>query len=485
MSAEKLTKSVLFYVVLLCLFLSYFFTTCVGDELDELDRRLTAVEEQLAQIQAKVDASKWVTEITNDVNGFTIHFSDGTTVPLTNGRDGIQGKAGTSWFIREGFWGKLEDGVETITGYQAIGKDGKPGRSPQIVDGYWTIYPWNAESAKYDTITTRYMADTLSSYIVDMWEYYELHVPVQKRDENGDLVYDPPGDPTGKPVTEWKELKLPKWVEDPLVLNFLGYAYKSGDELRLIGDWNYEYRYMYPLLYPGGPGGSTIDSTSWVGETKSITNQWLFSFMINNDTLAVFKANKDVATVTGLTFTLEDTQGTVISPLKLGTPVRFTGLLTKASADSIYYAPIYTDSRDYSDAEEGAIKRDRGIYYRLATAVALGDTVRSNLAPTTIHIRRGGPVSESHVERVNYQFAVSDTFSVTKDAANRLGFDSDSANIYDFRFFEHPTPGTPRISSGPEGTFVINVVDTLQMVVYKLHIDGRVHSDTITIKSQP
>ena len=87
MSTEKITKRFLFYVLPLCLLLSYLLTTCYGADLDDLDNRITSVEEQVKALQEKVNAMRWVKSVATVSGGFRIVFDDDSSFDIVNGRE--------------------------------------------------------------------------------------------------------------------------------------------------------------------------------------------------------------------------------------------------------------------------------------------------------------------------------------------------------------------------------------------------------------
>ena len=132
----------------LCIGLATTFVACskyddgvVLSRLDKAESRLTSVEsrvnainEGLKSLSSVVDAlqkGKYVTTVSPTEDGYTITFSDNTTVNLKHGAKGDKG----------------EQGAQGLTGSQGIqGETGKAGHTPQIsviqeADGayYWQI----------------------------------------------------------------------------------------------------------------------------------------------------------------------------------------------------------------------------------------------------------------------------------------------------------------------------------------------------------
>lgn len=116
--------------------------TAIKEQIGSLDDRLSKVEEDLATLELNVDAMKTLAdalkngkyiesyEALEDGSGYTIRFSDGTTIVVKHGAKGDKGDTG-------------ETGATGATG--AAGADGKDGVTPTVtvkeVDGeyYWFI----------------------------------------------------------------------------------------------------------------------------------------------------------------------------------------------------------------------------------------------------------------------------------------------------------------------------------------------------------
>ena len=153
------------------------FVSCkdYDDDIENLQGQINSNKDAIAALQKLVGEGKWVAAISPIENGFTITMSDGTTQTVTgiNGKDGVDGKNGTEWTIGEdGFWYK--DGEKTDA--KAVAKDGvdgKPGAngqtapSPEIVDGKWVVYSWNAETGEFEKKDTGISAQGTGAYYVE------------------------------------------------------------------------------------------------------------------------------------------------------------------------------------------------------------------------------------------------------------------------------------------------------------------------------
>ena len=113
--------------------------SAIKEQIDNLDDRLTKVEEDLATLELNVEAMRTLTEALKagkyietvvaleDETGYTITFSDGSSIVIKNGEKGDKGETG-------------ETGATGATG--AAGKDGvTPTITVKDVDGvlYWFI----------------------------------------------------------------------------------------------------------------------------------------------------------------------------------------------------------------------------------------------------------------------------------------------------------------------------------------------------------
>jgi hypothetical protein len=493
MSTEKITKSFLFYVVPLCLLLSYILTTCYGADLDELDDRISSVEEQLKALQAKVDANKWVTNVTAITDGFRITFSDNTSIDVkhgTNGKDGERGPAGvngTSWAIsNENIW--LRDGEST--GRYATGP------APQVVDGKWVFIEWNNNKIDYDTIVTDYVADTLASYVVDFGQYYELYMPEQ-------TTYMDPEDGEQKTRLEWKMIELPKYnraLDPPLVFRFLGYGRViNEDTVQLVnGDFNLTWWYLDQIRDWDGNGPLTEQSSLWKWKWRGAQEIKTDSFMItelpaNNRYAVVFSINRP--NITTYKIELIDSKGNSLEAVALENARNFdNGLITKAGSngDTVYYARIKT--QPYFPGEGSLIQQKGNIYYRL-----LVDTFKSELSPYPINLKyKYEGLQKARVNNITDPSATADhdTFKIAYDdrtTDHSLTF-TNTANLFDHYIYTDST--RIAIDSIPAGSVLVprtfRLDSTLTppatykfpIYVYTLHVDGTTDKDTVWIKAE-
>ena len=93
------------------------------DAIDNLQTQIDANAAGLAELQAKVNAGNWVTDIKSITGGFEITFNNGNKYSIVNGKDGSVVEIGENgnWFI---------DGVDT--GKPARGEKGETGATGPV-----------------------------------------------------------------------------------------------------------------------------------------------------------------------------------------------------------------------------------------------------------------------------------------------------------------------------------------------------------------
>ena len=93
------------------------------DDIDNLQTQIDANAAGLAELQAKVNAGNWVTDVKTITGGFEITFNNGNKYSIVNGKDGSVVEIGENgnWFI---------DGVDT--GKPARGEKGETGATGPV-----------------------------------------------------------------------------------------------------------------------------------------------------------------------------------------------------------------------------------------------------------------------------------------------------------------------------------------------------------------
>ena len=136
------------------------FTSCkdYDDDINNLLSQITANADAIKALQSKVDAGKWVTEVSAITNGFKVTFSDGQSFEVVNGADGAAGADGTQIAIGEdGYW--YFDGEKSE--YKAVSDEetGKT-KAPYVneEDGYWYFYneDGTAQKSAYKALGAAY-----------------------------------------------------------------------------------------------------------------------------------------------------------------------------------------------------------------------------------------------------------------------------------------------------------------------------------------
>ena len=133
------------FTFLMVALLGFALTGCrqkIWDELEDLDNRVTALEEavkkitqDIAAMQSIVNALQnnvYVTDVITTSDGYTIQFSDGTSAVISNGQDGVnapvisvkQDADGYYYWTLDGEW-LIVDGKKV----RANGKDGVNGQN--------------------------------------------------------------------------------------------------------------------------------------------------------------------------------------------------------------------------------------------------------------------------------------------------------------------------------------------------------------------
>ncbi|WP_298074919.1 hypothetical protein [uncultured Bacteroides sp.] len=177
------------------------FTSCkdYDDDITNLQTQVDGIKADLKALQAKVDAGKYVTNVTKSGVGIVITWNDNTTSTIETikgdkGDKGEDGKAGTVVTIVDGYWAfdgvkseypavgpkgdKGDPGKDGVDGKDGVnGTNGADGHDAKVSEnGYWMV--WDAEAGKY--VETEYIAGGVRA--VETAGGYNLTV----RDENGD-----------------------------------------------------------------------------------------------------------------------------------------------------------------------------------------------------------------------------------------------------------------------------------------------------------
>ena len=110
------------------------------DDIDNLQTQIDANAAGLAELQAKVNAGNWVTDVKTITGGFEITFNNGNKYSIVNGKDGSVVKIGANgnWFIDNVDTGKPARGEKGETG--ATGPRSEERRVGKECRSRWSPY---------------------------------------------------------------------------------------------------------------------------------------------------------------------------------------------------------------------------------------------------------------------------------------------------------------------------------------------------------
>ena len=144
------------------------------DDISNLQGQIDGVAADVADLQAQINAGKWITNVAAIEGGFTVTFSDGQTFNIVNGAAGTPGTQIT--IGEDGYWyfdGEKSDYLAVANG--EIGKINVPYVNTE--DGYWYFYNEEGEAVK-----SAYKA-VGAAYAVAANGGYNLYLP----NENGEM----------------------------------------------------------------------------------------------------------------------------------------------------------------------------------------------------------------------------------------------------------------------------------------------------------
>lgn len=133
------------------------FVSCkdYDDDIDRIDTELGDLKSKLDALQTEFNAGKYITNVATTAEGITITLNDGSSYPITNGKDGAPGAPGEA--------GAAGDKVEIndegffiingkVTEWKAIAKDASTGETIKIKtptvseNGCWVFYDEKGEA---------------------------------------------------------------------------------------------------------------------------------------------------------------------------------------------------------------------------------------------------------------------------------------------------------------------------------------------------
>ena len=317
------------------------FTSCkdYDDDIDQINNELTEIKSSLSALQAKVDAGKYVTNVTKSGDGIVVTWNDGTssTIETIKGDKGDKGDKVTitidptskNWMI---------DGIDT--GICAEGKDGAgtsgtngvDAKSPSISEttGNWVVYAWDSEKQEYVGTDTGVSAQGASAYVVDKGNYYELNVAVDK---------------AGSAYTT---VKLPKTPVVITEIEVLGLIIENADGSAKLTAWgNAGIPYNFTLV-------SKAQAKAWndLDGSKKLKENQALSTLSNSDLLIRIAP----AALDASEFSFKMVNSKLgEAPMTLGAPEAFNGLLTRAvSGNGLWKVAV--------SANEGETYKDNAAY---------------------------------------------------------------------------------------------------------------------------
>ena len=318
------------------------FVSCkdYDDDIDRIDNTLNDLKSKLDALQTKVDAGKYVTNVATTADGITITLSDGTSYPITNGKDGDKGEAGAAGDKVE----ISEDGFFIINGktteWKAVAKDAAGQtikiKAPTVAaDGTWVFYDEKGEPQS----TTIKVAPVTA---------------VQNEDKTWTLTV---WDAAGKSQT----IKLPTAASMITEAEVLGYLNTS------VGNYTDDGHY-YPVADNTNGYGQVDYNFTIVGDLVDAQKKWNKEDGVKKlvkgqalSTISSYQSNLLVriapATLDAseLAFSLVNSK-LENAPIVLGTPKAYTGLITRAagSGNGLWVVPV--------SAEEGKTYKNEAEY---------------------------------------------------------------------------------------------------------------------------
>mgnify|MGYP000033300511 FL=1 len=303
------------------------FTSCkdYDDDIDQINNELTEIKSSLSALQAKVDAGKYVTNVTKSGDGIVVTWNDGTssTIETIKGDKGDKGDKVTitidptskNWMI---------DGIDT--GICAEGKDGAgtsgtngvDAKSPSISEttGNWVVYAWDSEKQEYVGTDTGVSAKGASAYVVDKGNYYELNVAVDK---------------AGSAYTTVKLPKTPVVITEIEVMGQV--ATEDNGKTYQVTDWSEPISYNFVLATK-----ANADKWNKLDGAKKLKEGQALSTLSNGNLLVRIAP----AALDASEFSFKMVNSKLgEAPMTLGTPTAFNGLLTRAvSGNGLWAMPL-------------------------------------------------------------------------------------------------------------------------------------------------
>ena len=145
------------------------------DDIDNLQTQIDANAAGLAELQAKVNAGNWVTDIKSITGGFEITFNNGNKYSIVNGKDGSVVEIGENgnWFIDGVDTGKPARGEKGETG--ATGPVGPVGPEGPVgpVGPEGPVGPVGPEGPAGPAGKSPFIGDGTGEFEKDYWYFYD------------------------------------------------------------------------------------------------------------------------------------------------------------------------------------------------------------------------------------------------------------------------------------------------------------------------
>jgi hypothetical protein len=488
---------------------SIIFTGCGKDydlDIDRLTKKtnshdtvLNTLQTQITAIQNNIANARWITSVEATSTGYVIHFNAGTPNPITISH-GLPGTAAVIWQIGSGVttgtytdsvWHRIEGGQVIVTDSRAIpangrdGVDGAPGtpipvKAPNIVNGYWVTYEWDPliNDFKPTTHMNYPLAGGLIAYVVDNPDNPNQWILRVKKNADGD---------------EYESIILPK--------NAAGFPDGMKGNVTLLG-------------HVASPPGATLSLGTLSASPTLEVKYWYLDSIYNVDQsakLEIWQGQKTIRPKQLLTTSPKETSLVLTSditlsgacklknskgealPLVISAPVPYTGLLTKA--ESVSGGPVYLASVSIVDSTYATSANITSNFENkfLANAIYYLENeygIKSNYSPFSISVvpqPLNPPVATASVARLDLN---GGSISVTAGVAAAslainvgytVGFDAtNSLYLYDYNVEDSGNTGNVDVYP-LYGSFVVRLAGTYSLKIRKLHVDGKIYEETISI----
>ena len=339
------------------------FTSCkdYDDDIDQINKELTDIKSSLSALQAKVDAGKYVTNVTKSGDGIVVTWNDNSTstIETIKGDKGDKGDkveitidpTTKNWKIDGTDTGICAEGKDGGAGTPgAPGAAGKDAKSPTISEetGNWVVYAWDSEKQEYVGTDTGVSAKGASAYVVDKGNYYELNVAVDK---------------AGSAYTTVKLPKTPVVITEIEVMGQV--VAEDNGKTYQVTDWSEPISYNFVLATK-----ANADKWNKLDGAKKLKEGQALSTLSNGNLLVRIAP----AALDASEFSFKMVNSKLgEAPMTLGTPTAFNGLLTRAvSGNGLWAMPLSANEgetyKKEADYKAKFTVGDKAIAYALQEA---------------------------------------------------------------------------------------------------------------------